>query len=117
MKINVSLGTTICVNPENREFLRLGIDVTEVDTDGDVEAQAATGLAAGIKVLKVIDEGLSEEVTDLLLGAAEPGLSKDLIEKHESAIAKLEELVGRQSALLGKTINKVKEHEEQLAND
>ena len=36
-KVNVSLGITLCVNPELRNFVRLGIDAQEIDLAGDVD--------------------------------------------------------------------------------
>ena len=62
MKVSVSLGITLCTDPEKRNFLRIGMEALEVDPNGNVEEQAQAALVAGIKVLRVLDEGLQEEV-------------------------------------------------------
>ncbi len=109
MKIGVSIGMTLCTNPDRREFLRLGLDVTDIDTDGDVEAQAETCIAAGVKVFAKLDEGLNAQVSDILMGAQEPGLSKDRLDEHSTAVDEMKELLQKHDRLIGGIVTKVTE--------
>lgn len=63
VKVGVSLGLTLCTDPEMRNFARFGCDINEIDLDGDIEAQAEAAVAAITKVTAVANEGLEETIT------------------------------------------------------
>ncbi len=65
MKIGVSIGITLCVDPENRNFLRMGIDASDIDPKQDIEEQANAAVVAAIKVINILDDGLMEQVEDI----------------------------------------------------
>ena len=65
MKIGVSIGITLCVDPENRNFLRMGIDASDIDPEQDIEEQANAAVVAAIKVINILDDGLMEQVEDI----------------------------------------------------
>ena len=100
--INVHLGTTLCVDSENRSFIRVDVECQNIDVDGDVEAQAQTDLKAAVKVFKVLDDGLQEMVSDIILGAMQPGLVRDQLAEQSNQIARL-------TKLMPGVINRVKE--------
>ena len=66
VKVNVSLGLTLCTNESSRNFLRLGMDVLEIDTAGDVDAQIGEGITVGVKAMHRLDDQLLEEVSDIV---------------------------------------------------
>ncbi len=39
MKVNISLGGTFLVDPENRQFLRPSVEIIELDSEKDVDEQ------------------------------------------------------------------------------
>jgi ubiquinone biosynthesis protein UbiJ len=88
-KINVSLGVTLCTNPDLRNFIRVGIDAQGIDLDGDVEAQARAAMLAAITVVKVLDEGLEEAVSEIIAEEGNPNLLKETLAKHGETIEKL----------------------------
>ena len=91
MKVNVSLGVTLCTNEEKRNFLRLGIDALEVDVAGDVEAQAQAAITVGIKVLKILDGGLCEQVEEVVAGfEGVPVALREELGKVRQQLARLE---------------------------
>lgn len=87
-KITVSLGMTLCTNTDTRNFLRVGIEAQDIDTDGDVEAQASASLVASLKVIKVLDDGLKETITDIIMDSDKPGLVKDTLATHEDKLVR-----------------------------
>ena len=62
VKVGVSLGVTLCTDPENRNFARFGCDISEIDVSGDVEAQANEAVQAIITVTDVANGGLEENI-------------------------------------------------------
>lgn len=105
-KINVNLGATICTDPDSRNFLRIGVDALDIDTEGDVEAQAQAALKASVQVIKVLDDGLKEVVTDVVLDDSTPGTVKQTLDSHEDKINRMARVfhkaVQRIDALEGK---------------
>ena len=63
VKVGVHLGLTLCTDPENRNFARFGMDISDIDLDGDVEAQANAAVSAVMTVTTIANEGLEEAVT------------------------------------------------------
>lgn len=66
MKVGVSLGFTVCTNLERRDFTRIGFDITDIDTNGDVEVQARDGMAAVLKVMAIGNEDIKEALTSAI---------------------------------------------------
>ena len=66
MKIGVSLGMTICTNSEMRNFARFGFEITDVDVDGDVKAQAEAGVSAMMEVFDTCNEGMEKAIVESL---------------------------------------------------
>ena len=85
-KITVSLGMTLCTNVDTRNFIRVGIEAQDIDTEGDVEAQASASLIAALKVVKVLDDGLKETITDIIMDSDKPGLVKDTLAAHDDKL-------------------------------
>ena len=103
-KITVSMGITLCVNEEKRNFLRLGIEASEIDLAGDVEEQAQAALVASIKVLTILDEGMQEQIEGIaseLEGV--PTSLRDEIGRVKIEVGKM------QTSLIPNIVNKVKE--------
>ena len=66
MKVGISLGLTVCTDPEMRNFARFGFDISDIDTDGDVKEQAEAGVAAMLTVFDVCDDGMRSKVSEAL---------------------------------------------------
>ena len=90
--ITVSLGLTLCTNPDTRNFLRVGIEAHGVRLDGDVEEQAQAALTASLKVIRVLEDGLQEVVTEVIMESETPGLVRDTLASHEDKITRLTRL-------------------------
>ena len=65
MKIGVEIGITLCVNPENRNFLRMGINASDIDPEQDIDVQANAAVIAAIQVIEILDDGIMERVEDI----------------------------------------------------
>ncbi len=96
-KITVSLGMTLCTNPDTRNFIRIGIEAQEIDVDGDIEAQANASLVASLTVLKILDNGLKGAVSDVIIEEGAPGIVRDALKGHDEKMARVARVV--QSAL------------------
>src|SRR3990172_2639316 len=103
MKINASMGLTICTNEQARNFVRLGIDITDIDPAGDVEVQARAAMIAWVKVVGVIDDQLQEELTEVL--ATYEGVP---IKVRDDLKKLKEELTYVKDALIPNVVQKVK---------
>ncbi len=103
--INVSLGITLCTDPENRNFIRVGVEALGIDLDGDVEAQAQGALKCSLEVLTILDDGLKEAVTDIVMGSAKPGLVRDALAGHDEKFIK----IGRVMATALRRLDKLEE--------
>ena len=66
MKVGISLGMTVCTDPELRNFARFGFDISDIDTDGDVKEQAEAGVAAMLTVFDICDDGMRNKVSEAL---------------------------------------------------
>ena len=104
VKVNVSLGLTLCTNESSRNFLRLGMDVLEIDTAGDVDAQIDDGITVGIKAMHLMDDKLLEEVSDIV--TTHQG---DAPKLRDEVMATNERLARIQDKLIPNIIEKVKE--------
>lgn len=62
MKVGVSVGMTLCTDPENRNFAKFGFELSDIDTEGDIEAQTQEGVAAMLKVHTAVNEGMEQAV-------------------------------------------------------
>ena len=81
MKVGVNIGLTLCTDEEQRNFARFGFDIAEIDTDGDIEAQAKEGVAACITVIGEANNGLEIAVKESIgeLESTNPsGLTEDV---------------------------------------
>ena len=81
MKVGVNIGLTLCTDPENRNFARFGFDIADIDTEGDVEAQAKEGVLAAVQVLGISNDGLEVSVKESLadLSSVSPeGITEDI---------------------------------------
>jgi hypothetical protein len=110
-KITVSLGVTLCTDPETRNFLRVGIEANDIDTDGDVEAQAQASLVASLKVIKVLDDGLKEAITDIIMDSDKPGLMKDTLAAHEDKLTRVARVLHSVSARIAELETKLVPHD------
>ncbi len=106
-KVNVNLGMTLCTDPENRNFIRVGIEAQDIDIDGDVEAQAQGCLKVSMEVITILNDGLKEAVTDVIMGSEKPGLVRDALAAHDSKFT----VMGRAMAQALKRIGKLEESE------
>jgi hypothetical protein len=103
MKIGASLGITLCTDPDAHNFLKLGVEVQDIDPEGDVEAQANSALVANLKVIKILDSGLQEVVQEILVDSELSGTSvKEQLDKHSQEIQNIQRV-------LGPTVRKIKE--------
>ncbi len=104
VKVNATLGLTLCTNESSRNFLRLGLDVTEIDTALDVDAQIEGGITVGVKALHRMDDQLLEEVSDII--AVHQG---DAPRLRDEIAATKEQLAHVREKLIPDIIEKVKE--------
>ncbi len=104
MKIGVSIGITLCVDPENRNFLRMGIDASDIDLEQDIEVQANAAVVAAIRVIGILDDGLMERVEDIAseLNGVPTKMRDEITEMKR-------ELFGVKEKLLPNIVDKVRE--------
>ncbi len=88
-KINVNLGVTLCTDPDNRNFLRIGIEAQGIDVDGDAREQAQACLTCAIEVIHVLDDGLQEAIVDVISDTGKVGLVKETLEAHSDQIGRI----------------------------
>lgn len=93
IKVNASLGATICTDPENRNFLRVGVELQGIEIDGDVEAQGAAGMTATLTILKILNDGLEETIADVILDRNTQGSVKETLAVHEEKLNKFARLL------------------------
>ena len=67
VKVGVSLGLTLCTDPQNRNFVRVGCEISDIDLEKDVELQAKRAVDGMIKVFSMADEGLQHSVYEVLV--------------------------------------------------
>ncbi|KKN86802.1 hypothetical protein LCGC14_0263610, partial [marine sediment metagenome] len=65
MKINVTLHSSIPT--ETGAWLKVGLDVLELDTEQDIEAQTSEALETWIKVTRKLNDGMLEQVEAMLI--------------------------------------------------
>ena len=106
LKINVVLEALIPT--DEYANIRVGMTALDIDVDGDVEAQSAECLAAGIKVMRVLNNGLQEEVAGMLVDSdQDPTALREMIKAYDGRLGKLE-------STLGRVISKVKSLADEL---
>ena len=113
MKVGVSLGVTLCTNPEVRNYARLGFDIEDIDTEGDIEAQAQESVNAILKTFTVANDGLETAVIEAL-GAAPTDGSTSI---KEDVIALKTGLNHLSTALIPNIVGKVKQLEAKINTD
>ena len=67
VKIGVNLGLTLCTDPQNRNFVRVGCEISDIDLDHDIELQAKKAVDGMVKVFSMADEGLQHSVYEVLV--------------------------------------------------
>lgn len=103
MRNKTHVGVTICVDEEKRSFVRLDMETEDIDPEGDVEAQAQTALTAHLSVIKILDDGVHEALTDVIMGASEPGLVKDTLEALQTKVDKIGRVLTGPNGVILKT--------------
>lgn len=78
-KINVGLGLTVQLGEDSREFARPSVEITDIDTEGDIEAQISQAVVACIKVWDAETKLLYDKVVELS-GGPNPNLQRRLEE-------------------------------------
>ena len=66
MKVGIELGMTVCVNQELRNYGKFAFSISDIDTNGDVLAQAEEGVNAAMTVMTEGKIGLENEVVGIL---------------------------------------------------
>ena len=93
-KINVELHVSLPM--ESGAWLKTGLDAMDIDVDGDIEAQTQKCLAAWIKVTRILNDGMQEEVAGLLIDPDEaPTAVKASLEEANARFDRLERVIGR----------------------
>lgn len=110
MKVSIGLGLTICTSEESRNFARFNFEIAEIDTAGDVQAQAQEGVSAVLTAFAVGNEGMEEAVTTALteLSATQPTGVRDEIAQLQSTLERVT------TKLIPNIVGKVKELAEQV---
>ena len=94
LKINVTLEALIPT--DEYANIRVGMNAIDIDVSGDVEAQAEECLAAGIKVMRVLNNGLQEEVAGMLVDSdQDPTALREMIKGYDERLGKFESVLGR----------------------
>ena len=85
MKVGVDLGFTVCTNQELRNYTRFSCSISDIDTDGDVEAQAKNASGAIMKVFMIADETIGEQIVEVLPGLGDSGatIKGDVVKLQE----------------------------------
>ena len=104
LKIDVLLDVTLCTNEQSRNFLKVGLHALDIDLAGNVEEQAQAAVVAGIKVLKVLNGGLCEQVEEVVSGF--DGVPVVLREELGRVKLRVEHLEGK---LIPRIVEKTKE--------
>lgn len=116
-KINVSLGITLCTNPDLRNFIRVGVEAQDIDIEGDVEAQAQAAITAALKVTHILDDGLKETVTDIIMDSDKPGLVREMLKEHDEKLVRAGRIMSGLSGRLAEAETKLKELAEPTSED
>ena len=110
MRVGVSLGLTLCTDPDQMNFAKFGFNIEDIDTDGDIEAQANTGLSAILKTFEISNEGMEKAVTESLseLTSIEPAGIRSELDKVAASVDRISE------KLIPNIIGQVKKLTEQV---
>ncbi len=87
--INVNLGVTLCTDPENRNFIRMGIEAQGIDIDGNIQEQAQAHMTAAIEVISILNDGLTESIVEIVSMGGKEGLVKETLETHTDQIGRI----------------------------
>ena len=103
--LNVSLGMTLCTDPENRNFIRVHVGVDGIDPDGDAVAQAQSDASVAIEVIEVLDDKLRTVITEVIAGSEKPGLVREALANHDDKFLK----IGRVMTMALRRLDKLEE--------
>jgi len=101
MKINVTLHSSIPT--ETGAWLKVGLDVLELDTEQDIEAQTSEALETWIKVTRKLNDGMLEQVEAMLI---DPDSNPETIKNHFEDVKKR---LGTMESIVPKIVTKVSE--------
>ena len=110
MKIGIDIGLTVCTNEQKRNFARLGFSINEIDTNGDIVAQAEEGINAVMTVFGLATDEMETIVETGLgdLGELTPESIKSDLREVKAAVehikGNLMQRIGQRFVLLDERI-------------
>ena len=76
-KVTVGLQLTVQLNEATREFARPYVEISDIDTDGDVDAQINAGIIVAVKAWDLEGDIIFQQIA-ALSGGDKPELKRTL---------------------------------------